>query len=115
MYLFADDTSLTVCGKDLDSLIHHINIELPKIYDWLCANKLTLNLTKTKYIILQPRQKLNSNLHLPIHLIPKWLPINYSFVCMFISPLCFVSMYKTQKNFEVKMRQRGLINMQAKE
>ena len=64
--LFADDTSLTVCGKDLDSLIHHINIELPKIYDWLCANKLTLNLTKTKYIIFQPRQKLNSNLHLPL-------------------------------------------------
>ena len=63
---FADDTSLTVCGKDLDSLIHHINIELPKIYDWLCANKLTLNLNKTKYIIFQPRQKLNSNLHLPL-------------------------------------------------
>ena len=65
---FADDTSLTVCGKDLDSLIHHINIELPKIYDWICANKLTSNLTKTKYIVFQPRQKLNSNLHLPIAL-----------------------------------------------
>ena len=35
-------------------------------------------------------------------LIPKWRPINYSFVCMLISPLCLVSMYKTQKNFEVK-------------
>ena len=40
--------------------------ELPKIHDWLYANKLTLNLTKTKYIIFQPRQKLNSNLHIPI-------------------------------------------------
>ena len=49
--LFADDTSLTACGKDLDSLIHHINSELPKIYDWLCANKLTLNLSKTNYYI----------------------------------------------------------------
>ena len=64
--LFAADTSLTVCGKVLDRLIHHINIELPKIYDWLWANKLTLNLTTTKYIVVQPRQKLNSNLHLPI-------------------------------------------------
>jgi len=63
--LFDDDTSLTVCGKDLDSMIHHINIELPKIYDWPYANKLTLNLTKTSYIIFQPRQKLNSKLHLP--------------------------------------------------
>ena len=39
--LFADDTSLTACGKYLDSLIYHINSELPKIYDWLCANKVT--------------------------------------------------------------------------
>ena len=43
-----------------------------------------------------------------IHLIPKWRPTNYSFVCMFISPLCLVIVYKKQKNFEVKMRQRGL-------
>ena len=64
--LFADDTSLTVWRKDLDSLIHHIKIELPEIYDWPCANKLTSNLTKTSYIIFQPRQKLNSSLHLPI-------------------------------------------------
>ena len=50
-----------------------------------------------------------------IHLIPKWRPINYSFVCMLLSPRCLVSMYKTWKNFEVKLRQRGLINMQTKE
>ena len=31
-----------------------------------------------------------------------------SFVCMLISPLCLVIMYKKQKNFEVKMRLRGL-------
>ena len=52
---------------------------------------------------------------LVIHLIPKWRPINYSFVCMLISPLGLVIMNKKQKNFEVKMRQRGLINMQTKE
>ena len=71
--LFADDSSLTVCGKDLDSLIHHINIELPKTYDWFCANKLTLNLSK--YIIFQPRQKLNFNLHPPVVLAGQ--PSNY--------------------------------------
>ena len=42
--LFADDTSLTACGKDLDILTQQINFELSEIYDWLCANKLTLNL-----------------------------------------------------------------------
>ena len=50
-----------------------------------------------------------------IHLIPKWRSINYSFVCMLISPLRLVNMYKKQKNFEVKTRRRGLINMQTKE
>ena len=39
----------------------------------------------------------------------------YSFVCMLISPLCLVNMYKKQKNFEVKMRLRGLLSMQTKE
>ena len=49
----------------------------------------------------------------PIHLVPKWRPINYSFVSMLISPL-LVNMYKKQKNFEVKLRRRGLINVQTK-
>ena len=35
------------------------------MHDWLCANKLTLNLKKTKYLVFQPRQKLNLN-----HLLP---------------------------------------------
>ena len=63
--------------KDLDSLIHHINSERPKIYDWLCANRLTLNLSKTKYIIFQPRQKLYFNLQPPIVLAGQ--PLDYSF------------------------------------
>ena len=32
-----------------------------------------------------------------IHLIAKWRPINHSFVCMLISPLRLVNMYKKQK------------------
>ena len=53
--------------------------------------------------------------HKLIRLIPKWRPTNYSFVCILISSLSLVNMYKKQKNFEVKMRRRGLINMQTKE
>ena len=47
--LFADDTSLTATGKDLDVLLQRINFELPTIHEWLCSNRLTLNLSKTKY------------------------------------------------------------------
>ena len=63
--------------------------------------------------LLQVRVKYK--LQVTIHLIPKWWPINYSFVCMLISPLRLFNMYKKQKSSEVKMRQRGLINMQTKE
>ena len=48
--LFAGDTSLTACGKGLDWLIHRINLELPELHKWLCANKFTLNLSKSKHI-----------------------------------------------------------------
>ena len=64
--LYADDTSLTASGSDLDSLLCEINNHLPAVYDWLCSNKLTLNLTKTKYIIFMPRQKESYNLHPPL-------------------------------------------------
>ena len=61
--LFADNTSLTATGKDLDVLLQRINSELPAIHEWLCSNRLTLNLSKTKYLVFQPRQKINSNLY----------------------------------------------------
>ena len=34
-----------------------------------------------------------------IHLIPKWRPINYSFVCMLMSPVRLVNMYQKTKQF----------------
>ena len=66
MRLFADDPSLTASAKNIDELLLKINKELPNIYDWLCANKLTLNLRKTKYLIFQPRQKVDYNLLPPL-------------------------------------------------
>ena len=44
--LFADDTSLTLTDKNLDLLIEKANAAFNPIYEWLCANKLSLNLTK---------------------------------------------------------------------
>ena len=64
--LYADDTSLTASGSDLDSLLCEINSHLQAIYEWLCSNKLTLNLTKAKYIIFMPRQKESYNLYPPL-------------------------------------------------
>ena len=73
MRLFADDTSLTASAKNIDELLFEINKELPNIYDWLCANKLTLNLRKTKYLIFQPRQKVDYNLLFPLSIAGQFL------------------------------------------
>ena len=50
-----------------------------------------------------------------IRLIPKWRPINYSFVCMLINPLCLIFTSKFFCFLHTMSRQRGLINMQTKE
>ena len=62
--LFADDTSLTSSFSTFTltgtSNVASINAELDKVYKWLCVNKLSLNVSKTKYMIfenkLDPRQ-----------------------------------------------------------
>ena len=57
LILFADDTSIFFSHKDIDYLSTILNSELAKISDWLKANKLSLNLKKTKCIVFVPRQK----------------------------------------------------------
>ena len=89
--LFADDTSLTVAGKDLDLLLQRINSELPAIYKWLCSNRLTLNLSKTKYLVFQPRQKVNSNLHPPLKIADQYLEQSYNIKYLGLVIDCFLS------------------------
>jgi len=60
--LFADDTNLLFSDKNLKSLESTVNNELLKLYDWLTANKLTLNAKKSNYVIFKPRQKRMSHI-----------------------------------------------------
>ena len=55
--LFADDASLFCEDTKLSSLRTTINSELDKVYHWLCANKLSLNIDKSNYVIFQPYQR----------------------------------------------------------
>ena len=48
--IFADDTNILMSHPNLQNLVHSLNIELSKIYNWICANKLALNNTKSHYI-----------------------------------------------------------------
>ena len=56
-FLFADDTNLLFAEKSLKSLETVLNKELECVCDWLLANKLTLNIKKSNYVIFHPHQK----------------------------------------------------------
>ena len=43
-YLFADDTNLLYADKNLKSLESTVNAEISRVYNWLIANKLSLNI-----------------------------------------------------------------------
>ena len=55
-YLFADDTNLLYSNKDLKDLETVVNDELIKVGDWLDANKLSLNTSKSNFFIFHPYQ-----------------------------------------------------------
>ena len=50
-YLFADDTNIYYESKDLSDLLKNVNKDFRLIKRWLDANKLSLNIDKTNYII----------------------------------------------------------------
>ena len=56
-FLFADDTNLLYADRSLKNLEITVNKELAKVSDWLIANKLTLNIKKSNFVIFRPRQK----------------------------------------------------------
>ena len=50
-YLFADDTNIYFESSALSNLIKIVNRQLRSVKKWLDANKLSLNIDKTNYII----------------------------------------------------------------
>ena len=52
--MFADDTNLFFSPKDIKSLFRFMNEELKKFQTWFNANKLSLNISKTKYSFFHP-------------------------------------------------------------
>lgn len=49
---FADDTTLFATHKDINQLVTIVDTELAKIDTWLRSNRLSLNVSKTTYMIL---------------------------------------------------------------
>ena len=53
LILFADDTNAFLSGKNINQMISTMNVELEKLSIWLYANKLSLNVAKTHFIIFR--------------------------------------------------------------
>ena len=56
--LYADDTALYSGANSHIELLLSLRLELSVVSEWLKANRLTLNVKKTKFVIFGSRQKL---------------------------------------------------------
>ena len=56
--LYADDTAMYASSNSYIDLMLTLLLELAVVSEWLAANKLTLNITKTKYVIFGKNQLL---------------------------------------------------------
>ena len=63
--MYADDTHLTYAENDICSIEASLNQDLSHINRWLIANKLALKMTKTEFMLIGSRQKLNSLFAIP--------------------------------------------------
>ena len=59
--LFADDTTVYHSSTNLNELIGLFEEDLVTLTDWFCANKLSLNVNKTNFLVFSPKEKIISN------------------------------------------------------
>ena len=58
--MYADDTHLTYAGDNAVNIQLHLNQDLENVHNWLRADKLTLNMTKTEFMHIGSRQRLST-------------------------------------------------------
>ena len=64
---FADDTNLLITGKSLKTIKKHTNIYLKLLCNWLKANKISFNSSKTEAILFRhPNKNIDYDLKLKI-------------------------------------------------
>ena len=61
--MFVDDTNITFVAGTTSELESLINIELQNLNQWLQANRLSLNVAKTEFMIISSRQKQLTKTH----------------------------------------------------
>ena len=67
-YLFADDTAILCEGDTWDEVFERANSDINATYEWLCRNRLSLNVKKTKYLVFSKSpSKSNVSREIKIH------------------------------------------------
>ena len=62
VFLYADDTTIIYSGYDINKLQQNINSDLKKINEWMTQHQLTINTSKTKYMIIHNSRNINFNI-----------------------------------------------------
>ena len=65
--LFADDTTLIDSDKNLSTLVERFNKELENVVNWLNANRLSLNIDKTNFMIFRPKNRNDESPYITIN------------------------------------------------
>ena len=58
-YLFADDTGILNSNDNPKHIEKQLNKDLNSLFKWLCANKISLNVTKTEVVLFKQTERLN--------------------------------------------------------
>ena len=64
--MYADDGNFFLSGRNINSLFNLVNADLELINDWLIANRLSLNASKSNYMLFSLHNKLHTNNELTI-------------------------------------------------
>ena len=82
--MFPDDTNLFISDSNIENIFETINEELRKVANWFKANKLSLNISKTKYSLFHSTRKRKDipNILPPLHI--DNVPVKREFVTKFL-------------------------------
>ena len=79
--MFADDAYLFVSDSNIENVSETMNKELKTVATWFKANKLSSNISKTKYSLFHSTRK-RKNIPNPLHI--DTVPVNREFVTKFL-------------------------------
>ena len=82
---FADDTNLLFLHKDPRTIHEVMNKKLASLFDWLCANRLSLNVGKNEFILFQPpKMKLENRIVLKLNRIKIFASYKIKYLCVML-------------------------------